>query len=242
MSNYLIDFEWVRSDVRQDAQDAFELVFDTPVSIRPNIPEGGTFVSVAPQLAGLVRGAGWIRCTGRRSLCSYRPDFPNLHRIFAQIRKPQELLQFVNRFGPLTNAGKNPAQGERVDASLAHAAQIARLLRAYQTEQSDVISGMLGVNGISFDAGGDVAEVEVRLVFDPTTRRPRLQVRPRNLLNYLWLVLAQSLSGQTTFRQCELCGEGFEVGAGTGRRADAIFCSTSCQRTYNSRKRTLTGS
>jgi hypothetical protein len=241
MSNYLIDFEWVRSDVRQDAQDAFELVFDTPVSIRPNTPEGETLISAAPHLAGSERRAGWIRCTGCKPLCSYCPDFPSLHLRFARILKPQELLQFVNRFGPLTNAGKDPARGERVDALLAHAAQMARLLGAYQSEQSDVISGMLGVNGISFDAGGDVAEVEVRLVFDATTRRPRLQVRPRNLLNYLWLVLAQSLSGQTKFRQCQHCGKGFEVGAGADRRSDAKFCSNACQKTHNSRKRTLAG-
>src|SRR6188472_4481885 len=110
---YLLDFAWVHDSI---GQGAFELVFDPPVVIKPpNIPEGETLVSIAPYLAGSVRGAGWIKYTGRRPLRLYRPDkIPNLHLRFMEIRSSEDLLQFVNKFGPLTNTGKDPMGRERV--------------------------------------------------------------------------------------------------------------------------------
>ena len=53
-----------------------------------------------------------------------------------------------------------------------------------------------------------------------------IQVRSKTdaLISALRWQLAQRLSGNTMFRECRHCGSLFEVGPGTDRRTDAIFC------------------
>jgi hypothetical protein len=58
-----------------------------------------------------------------------------------------------------------------------------------------------------------------------------------SLINGLWLQLASEVSGGAAFRLCERCGELFETGPRTGRRADSKFCSDAHRIEFNSRKR-----
>jgi hypothetical protein len=53
----------------------------------------------------------------------------------------------------------------------------------------------------------------------------QLEITAETLLSALWWQIARKLSGEAKIRECRHCGEWFEVGAGTGRRADAQFCS-----------------
>jgi hypothetical protein len=64
-----------------------------------------------------------------------------------------------------------------------------------------------------------------RIEFVPDTKKGlQLEITAETLLSALWWQLARKLSGDAKIRECRHCGEWFEVGAGTGRRADAQFC------------------
>ena len=69
-----------------------------------------------------------------------------------------------------------------------------------------------------------ISELDARVVFHPAEDTPRLALIPKNLLNALWLQLAQVLTSETAVKSCLYCNELFEVGPGTGRRADARYC------------------
>ena len=75
----------------------------------------------------------------------------------------------------------------------------------------------------------------VELVGDPSTGL-RLTMRPPDLLGALWYQLGLKLS-KATLRTCPVCDKVFEVGAGTGLRADARFCCPEHKVEYFNRKR-----
>jgi hypothetical protein len=62
----------------------------------------------------------------------------------------------------------------------------------------------------------------VELVGDPN-KGLRLKVCPPHLLGALWYQLGLKIYN-ATLRACPVCDSVFEVGAGTGLRADATFC------------------
>ena len=64
----------------------------------------------------------------------------------------------------------------------------------------------------------------VDLVSDPV-KGMRLRITTETFIGALWIQLGLKLSGAAVFRECRHCGGWFEAGAGTGRRADAEFCS-----------------
>ena len=86
-------------------------------------------------------------------------------------------------------------------------------------------------------AGVPLSSMSVRLSLDPSTEMPRLRLMPQSLLDALWVQLGQVLSGSATIHQCQHCGQWFESGAGTGRRADAKFCSNEHKIAFHSLKR-----
>lgn len=230
----LTDFEWFRDPA------GYELLAGRAAAYLCQPPvEGVSIFTIPPQLAPLpaqperiVRGGGQLQ--------PYRP-FEYFSRLFDQFSKddsPKGLLNFVERFGPLTNDGCDPKQGEDVTVLAKHATQMRRLLDAYASGQKSAMAGILGPKGAEL-GNSPIGELQGRLIFDPATERPRLRLIPKNLLNAIWLELAQCVTEGAPLKACLQCGEFFEYGVGTPRRADAKFCSDEHRVAFNSRKRSL---
>jgi hypothetical protein len=169
-------------------------------------------------------------------LTPYQPiaKFPDLYTRFSSVRSAAELLDFVNRFGPLTPDGLDRERGEDVPAMLKEAAAMRQ-----------VISG-IGSNGgdlFGFTGGGvyDLAAMRAFLIVDRKSKELRVRLSPSSLLAALWLQLGQDFEGGASVKACRECGSLFRVGGGTGRRLDADFCSDKHRITYNSRNRSRKG-
>jgi hypothetical protein len=67
-----------------------------------------------------------------------------------------------------------------------------------------------------------------RLLWNRSHTRQELCFLPFHLLSALWLQFAQSVDGNTAYRQCPECGNWFGVAPGTAR-ADKLFCSNTCR-------------
>jgi hypothetical protein len=65
----------------------------------------------------------------------------------------------------------------------------------------------------------------------------RYQIRPINLMDALWFQLGQELASNKKLSTCLQCGQLFEAGLRTGRRADAKFCSDEHRTLYHSLNR-----
>lgn len=165
----------------------------------------------------------------------YRPldRFGNLLcREFARVDSGPALVDFVDRFGPLTKKGFEEG-GEPVDILLKSAEEM-RVLEAIVT------GGGYSQLARAFGPGTILAtpgRIETALIVDPLTRRPRLQLKIPNLINAVWLQMGQMLASDATLRSCLHCGAPFEVGLGTGRRSDAKFCSDKHRSAYNNDNR-----
>jgi hypothetical protein len=165
-------------------------------------------------------------------LIAYRPfeKVNGLYRIFANIGTTTDgLLEFIHRFGPLTQEGLDPTIGDEVPLVLSHASTMAALL-AYSPEGR--------VSFLSqFEKGLSWTRIDVGLVVNPFTGKPQITLKPPWLLHGLWLEFGQALSGDVSIKKCAHCGGWFEVGPGTGRREDAKFCCDDHRIAFNSRKR-----
>jgi hypothetical protein len=170
-----------------------------------------------------------------------------LYKQFADVDTPDKLLDFVTLFGPLTDDGPDyvlddpelmlvggPYEGESVSECLSHAnmfrtlmtyrdkgqQHLARYFRSPQYRRSSTL-GPLGSVHLDSDISGEV----------------HLRIVPRSLLQALQLQLGQVLAGERNFRPCQYCGQWFECGGKTAKRADAKFCSDAHRITFNSLKR-----
>jgi hypothetical protein len=83
-------------------------------------------------------------------------------------------------------------------------------------------------------SGTPLGEIRLR---DDVNRGFRLTFTTNSLMDGLWLQLAANISGGASFRSCARCGELFETGPGTGRRADSRFCKDAHRIEFNSRNR-----
>jgi hypothetical protein len=169
------------------------------------------------------------------NLIPYRPlsDFEGLFRQFANAAPtPDGILDFIDRFGPLTRPGLNEQQGEDVSALIGQINAMSDLLNVYSRGDKAELAKLLDTDGIGLGA------IKTALLNDPGTRTPRLQLSVEDLLRAVWLQLGQTLSSGATIRRCEQCGMLFEAGPGTGRRHDAKFCSDNHRVAFNSQKRT----
>jgi hypothetical protein len=171
-----------------------------------------------------------------------------LFKIFANTATtPEGALDFVQRFGPLTNGGWG-SQGEDVNIVMHQAEKMRRVLTAWFGKQKPSViprvipsrrspiafSRPLVVN--RYDTGPSI-RLEAKVVCDPLTKALKWELRPNSLLDALWLQLGQKLTAGAQIRQCEHCGDWFKAGQGTGRRLDAKFCSDEHRVLYNSLKR-----
>jgi hypothetical protein len=164
------------------------------------------------------------RVVGRGGpLRPYRPldKFPDLFKIFVKIpRTPEGVLEFISKFGSLTRSVK----GDSVPAVL---------------DVADMMQKQL--HGLSPRLGGradiPLTNLHAWLANDRATGGITLKIAPATLRDALWLQLAQNLSSGVKVRQCGHCNEWFRAGPGTGRRADAEFCSDEHRKRYNSLER-----
>jgi len=168
-------------------------------------------------------------------------EFPHLYLEFAKAQSPEQLLHFVGRFGRLTNDD----EGDNVRSLLSGTKGMSAALELmrgmignlpkwptgrrfeYETPSLGKIAGGIPIRG----------KLTAALVPDPMTGAWQLQLSPPTLLDALWLQFGQALTSNAQLRQCDHCGKWFEAGVGTGRRADAKFCSSQCQIEHKSLER-----
>jgi hypothetical protein len=150
------------------------------------------------------------RIVGRGGkLQSYRPlEIPGLvGRFFEMATSEKGVLEFVEKFGPLTHQGLR-GKGEIVPEVVDQAKAMVRY----------------GTRGLGkFEAWIEIDHEGMRL-----------KVRPTCLLDALWLLLAQT---NTRSKVCQQCRKPFPIGVAVGRRRDAKFCSDKCRIKFNSLER-----
>jgi hypothetical protein len=153
-----------------------------------------------------VQPARIVRNRGR--LLPYEPlRIEDLFERFSRIKTPEDVLRFVETYGPLTHSGLR-GKGDVVHDLIAEARDM----------RSSVSKPLGRLN------------VTIRNAVSET----RLRVRPASLLDALWLQFAQAGSRS---RECPQCHERFLVGVAARRRADAKFCSAECRKRFNSLRR-----
>jgi hypothetical protein len=215
-SDLLKDFEWHRD------KKGYRLALDPP------------FKSLGMQECDRVIVANG----GPSDLIRYRPFSRggDLCALFALIKTAKELLRFVNDHGPLTAHFLPPSSpnaelaakmrkllsgGESVDAGLENAKMFGDLLRLKSQGNPRKLALYFESDKLAYFSFRNLIG-RVELVGDPD-KGLRLKICPPHLLGALWYQLGLKLSN-ASLRTCRLCQSVFEVGVGTGRRADAQFC------------------
>jgi hypothetical protein len=210
-----IDFEW-----RKDPA-GYDLVAEEPTNPDPELTlleRYGRPQRVVPRS----EPAGWSAFRPFRG--PYKPYIE-----FAKVRTPDDLLNFVRRFGPLTEHGLS-LLGEEVPYALQHAEAfrswcVSNVSKASRKKVLDLMSAKSVV----------FARLEASIIIDEHGKI-RLSVLPKSLLVALWLQLVEALSG-TTISSCQFCGAPFETGPGKGRRLNSKYCSKDHHALANSLKR-----
>lgn len=156
----------------------------------------------------------------------------SLFRIFARMATtPEGVLDFVQRYGPLTWAGWDATKGEQVALVIQHARHMSQILKSQ--------AGKWKRPGFPEDVrvAGTPSSVDAWVIWDRTAKEFKWSLRPKTLLDALWLQLGQWLTLGAQICACQHCGEWFEAGRGTGRRSDAKFCSDEHKIAFHSLKR-----
>jgi hypothetical protein len=159
---------------------------------------------------------------------------------FSKIRTPEQLLKFIDLYGPLTRT--SPQWGDSVTACLRWARQFDELLRSKvigPRKVASVFDAQLRLRGIKPDELQQwIGEFDLR---PDALRGVQLRLRTDVLIGGLWWQLGQKLSEETNLRTCRYCSSVFEAGPGTGRHIDAAFCSKEHKVRYFSLKRSKRG-
>jgi hypothetical protein len=182
-----------------------------------------------------------------------------LFKVFSKVKNADKLLQFVQRNGLLYQPSyTGPAWSRMQD--LFHAdvdANLGRRDRSFSSRGEsvdDLLSTAALFRRVMLQSAKGWKRVPQSLDIELSTRFYRKSVgeiglygdqgrgfrhtlTTNSLINGLWLQLASDVSGGAAFRLCERCGELFETGPRTGRRADSKFCSDAHRIEFNSRKR-----
>ena len=95
-----------------------------------------------------------------------------------------------------------------------------------QIRTGDLIGPALYV--MQFEMNQHLLNGSPRMLWNRSHTRQELCVVPSDLLSALWLQFAQSVDGNTGYKQCPECAKWFEVAPGTGR-ADKQYCSNTCR-------------
>jgi hypothetical protein len=195
----------------------------------------------------------WIVPTGAERV-PYRPfeKYDLLYLAFAKLKTPDDLMNFIEMYGPLTTAV--PEWGEDVDAALRVARKFNELLIAKEKgpkriaavfnhqELASSIGAYQRDTGspppINYDHGSLNKLVGTADIIADKARGVVLRITSEVLISGLWWQLSQTLSGETNIQTCRHCGTLFETGPGTGRHIDATFCSNEHKIRYYSLART----
>jgi hypothetical protein len=165
----------------------------------------------------------------------YRPldDFSTLYKMFAdQCRSEKGVIEFINKFGPLST---DP--GELIQKKVLG---LRGIFGTRGDRVRDVIDNAKLMNRQL--AGAMIPQLpltNIEAVLVPDVGTVRLKLSPSRLIDAIWLQMAQSISSGRDARSCKLCGIPFEVGPGSGRRLDAVFCCDEHRITFNSRARSI---
>jgi hypothetical protein len=188
----------------------------------------------------------WIERRGGKLDPIYPLRNDRAFKVFSNVYTARNLVEFMNRYGFLNDCnslgsmfidrerrkvqGAPEPAGEPVRRHLEAAAAFREILEA-KPRLSQASAAWIE------DAFSD-AIAEVQLIFDKHgSLRPVL--KPTSLINGLIWQLINSLGAGARYRPCQQCGVIFQVGVGSGRRADAKFCSDEHKILFNSRKRSL---
>jgi hypothetical protein len=171
------------------------------------------------------------------SLVPYRPT-ETLDLIFREFLNAdptaEGVLDFINRFGPLTRSG-NKEEGEPVTPvidALRGMTELVELSSLNKDAAKRSLAKHLGADGIRLTG------VEVRLLFDERTQSLRTQQVAHDLRAALTLRLYEVMASDVVMRRCGHCNALFTAGLGTGRHLNAKFCSDEHRVLFNSLKRT----
>jgi len=171
-----------------------------------------------------------------------------LYSVLAKIQQtPEGLLDFVNKFGLLTQdqVMKKPdePEGDDVRKVLDHAAMMSKSLEMLRGHVGDLPAwqgGPFEYEAAGFKLSGIPLPGRLRaeLAPDPISGAWQLRLRPPTLLAAIWLQFGQALTSNATHRSCANCGTWFKAGVGATRRADAKYCSDRCRINHKSLERT----
>ena len=182
-------------------------------------------------------------------------DFPKLYLEFAKAQTPEGLLDFVNRFGRLTldklKLPKGP-DGWEVEQPVGDNVRFVQGRAKMISMMLEMLRGQIGnppkwqggpfeYEAAGFKVIGGIpipARLGASLAPDPMTGALKLKLLPPTLLDAIWLQLGQALTSNADLKQCGHCLTWFEAGVGTGRRADAKFCTDKCRIEHKSLERT----
>lgn len=135
------------------------------------------------------------------------------------------MKSFCDRFG-LPGGGRPDLRGGRpqfvlVDELLRHQRQIRRALSLLQEGDSSAL-----IKYWNSSEGTALIRTELRAGGDG---RLEMVFAPPDLIQAMWLQLAQFACSGTKLLRCERCNEPFVVGSGTGRRSTSKYCSNACK-------------
>jgi hypothetical protein len=172
-------------------------------------------------------------------------------KAFSNVSTPKDLVEFMNGYGFLKNVnslgpsffrfesgkfyaikGAPEPSGEDVRGHLESAGFFREIIGAKPRRALSRGAGAwvenLGSDGIG----------EIQMLFD---KHGSLQpvLKPTSLMCGLFWQLINSIRAGAQYRSCQYCGVIFQVGVGSGRRADAKFCSDEHKIEFHSRKRSV---
>jgi len=153
-----------------------------------------------------------VSCGGGR-LRKQLGGWPMLYIDFANVETPEQLLEFVTHYGPLT--AKN---------------EIGKLLDT-AAEMRELMQGKTAL------LTWPIADLKASIVKDKGKGTVGVKFQPARLLDALWLQFAQAQSGGAQFRKCEHCAKPFLVGGNSRKRLVAKFCCDQHRIEFNSHKR-----
>jgi hypothetical protein len=260
MTEFLIDFTWHRDP------KGYRIVDFNFLNLPWRLPQDDPWRCIVP-------------VGRRRDLIKYQPFARrgDLCLVFAQVTGSDQLLRFINNYGPLNDYyglgtsdweyGENklvlsspnpigiisstgissfwkcedgtlvPADffpGDPVPDCLRTAAAFRELLKLKQHGSPEKVASFFHA---SFFKTMNVKHISV-VDFAPDPKFGiRLRLKPPSLLGALWYQLGITLSGNTGVKMCRHCNKFFEVGQGTGLRADAEFCCNEHKVEYFNRRR-----
>ncbi|WP_438279124.1 hypothetical protein [Nitrobacter sp.] len=191
MPSLIFDFKWYKDS------KGYRLVS------APRLKAGQNIVDRA---AADIQPARIVRNGGRLAPCQPM-KIEKLFERFSRLTTAEQILKFVETYGPLTAQGLR-GKGDVVLDVLDEAEHMRR--------------------GVSKALG------KLNVAIDTLHGETRLTVSPASLLDAIWLQFAQA---NVPSRECPQCNKRFLFGAAAGLRKDAKFCSSDCQKRYNSLKR-----